>query len=596
MANLVVTKNGEFWEAYDADRGLTVFSSPIQSVTQAFVANGVVTPAVVREYAQKSINYEGGVQASPDPSSATSAGYRTPISSDKVTVFGDSTTTTITPTSSNPQAGQVKVFGDSTTTTITPTSSNPQAGQVKVFGDSTTTTITPASSGITDQVKVYGDSTTTTITQTLPSEVTSGFYDNTPVDATQFSAAVAGNIAPQQEFFNPSIVDDQDPYAAEENALANRLSGNGVSATSIVTTPEIVDPIQDPYDAQDFQNGASQQPLAADIQNSAGQVDVQASLSPGESIVPEGQQSAQNDWQAEVARTQTGVAPGESFFMDNGNADAASVSAGTALAQQQSVLAAQRKQSNNGDWRVRLQLAPQSQYLYNDPKGPGILQPLKVSNGIIFPYTPQITTAYKANYSSYDLTHSNYRGYFYQNSFVDAVTITATFTAQSTSEANYLLAVIHFFRSVTKMFYGQDAQRGSPPPLVYLSGLGEYQFNKHACLVQSFNYTLPNEIDYIRATSPNTVGQNLTNLRDRQSVATNSNFGAWQRLAAAFLTKGALPNVKPPPSLALNNPTYVPTKLDMTIILLPVQSRQDVSQQFSLKEFANGNQLRGGFW
>jgi hypothetical protein len=27
------------------------------------------------------------------------------------------------------------------------------------------------------------------------------------------------------------------------------------------------------------------------------------------------------------------------------------------------------------------------------------------------------------------------------------------------------------------MFYGQDAEAGTPPPLVYLSGFGKYQFN-----------------------------------------------------------------------------------------------------------------------
>jgi hypothetical protein len=30
--------------------------------------------------------------------------------------------------------------------------------------------------------------------------------------------------------------------------------------------------------------------------------------------------------------------------------------------------------------------------------------------------------------------------------------------------------------------------------------------------------------------------------------------------------------------------------------LLPVQSRRQVSQEFSLKQFANGNLMRGGFW
>jgi hypothetical protein len=180
---------------------------------------------------------------------------------------------------------------------------------------------------------------------------------------------------------------------------------------------------------------------------------------------------------------------------------------------------------------------------------PGILQPLKITDGVIFPYTPTITTAYKANYSNYDLTHSNYRGYFYQNSYVDPIQINATFTAQNTAEANYLLAVIQFFRSVTKMFYGQDAQRGAPPPLTYLTGLGEFQFNEHPCVVSQFNYTLPADVDYIRAGSPNQLGTNQISQRDRQTVSTGSLFGGLNRLAAALLTKGAIPNAPAPPRL-----------------------------------------------
>jgi len=264
-------------------------------------------------------------------------------------------------------------------------------------------------------------------------------------------------------------------------------------------------------------------------------------------------------------------------------------------ARQQQTIAQQRRQINNGDWRVRLRLAPQSKYLYNSPT-PGIMQPLQVTDGIIFPYTPSINTTYKANYDQYDLTHSNYRGYFYKGSAVDAITITGMFTAQDTSEANYLLAVITFLKSATKMFYGQDAERGAPPPLVYLTGMGEYQFNEHPCLIQSFTYNLPTDVDYIRAGSANNVGINLTARRDKQSVSTNSVFGSLNRLAAAFLTKGALPVPPPPPTLGLNRPTYVPTKLEISLTLLPTQSRQQVSKQFSVKEFANGNLIKGGFW
>jgi len=265
------------------------------------------------------------------------------------------------------------------------------------------------------------------------------------------------------------------------------------------------------------------------------------------------------------------------------------------LARQQAPIAAQRRQINNNDWRVRLRLAPQATYLYNAPQ-PGILAPLQVTDGVIFPYTPSIATAYKATYSEYVLTHSNYKGYFYQGSHVDAITLNATFTAQNTAEANYLLAVITFFKSVTKMFYGQDAERGAPPPLTYLSGLGEYQFNEHPCLVSQFNYTLPAEVDYIRAGSPNQLGTNLVTQRPRQSVTTGSLFGGLNRLAAALLTKGAVPNPPSPQSIALNRPTYVPTKMDIVLTLLPIQSRNQVSKQFSVKEFANGNLIKGGFW
>jgi len=262
-----------------------------------------------------------------------------------------------------------------------------------------------------------------------------------------------------------------------------------------------------------------------------------------------------------------------------------------------------RVQSNTkaatGDWRVRLQLAASSTYLYNAPDCGPVLWPLRDTNGIIFPYTPAIDTAYKANYTPYDLTHSNYRGYFYQSSYVDSINIKGTFTAQDTVEANYLLAVIHFFRSVTKMFYGQDAQRGSPPPLVFLSGLGDYQFNQHPCLVSNFNYSLPSDVDYIRAQSTLSNGGNQLAARTRQTTLGNPIASTIARLASlgqAIQPGAVTAPFAPQGSLAAGNPTYVPTKMEINLSLLPVQTRSQVSQQFSVKGFANGNLLKGGFW
>ena len=285
---------------------------------------------------------------------------------------------------------------------------------------------------------------------------------------------------------------------------------------------------------------------------------------------------------------------------DTAESNAASQAAvGTGLAQKQAVLAAQKKMANNGDWRVRLSLAPGATYLYN-ASPPGILQPLAATDGVVFPYMPKIDTNYKAEYDTYNLTHSNYRGYFYKGSYTDAVNLTATFTAQDSSEADYLLAVIHFFKSITKMFYGQDPERGAPPPLVYLTGLGEYQFSAHPCVVNNFQLNLPNDVDYIRARSVNINGANLLTRRNKQDLPTNPVSGAVQRLQNLFssqkINKGAIDSRPAPPTLGLNQPTYVPTKMDISLTLYPIQSRQQVSRQFSLKGYANGDLLKGGFW
>ena len=312
----------------------------------------------------------------------------------------------------------------------------------------------------------------------------------------------------------------------------------------------------------------------------------------------------QND--AEIARLNAAGASVGSInsVQDPQQAAAAAANAqavvGTQLAQRQTVLDTQRRLVNNGDWRVRLSLAKNAQYLYNDPNNPGILKPLAATGGVIFPYLPKIDTTYTASYEESSLTHSNHKNYFYKSSSIGAIGLIATFTAQDSVEADYLLAVIHFFRSVTKMFYGQDAQRGAPPPLVYLTGLGAFQFSEHPCVVQSFNYSLPNDVDYIRARSPNVNGTSLLTRRSRQDLPTDPISGSIKRLSNLFtsqgVTKGAQQDPPAPPTLGKNSPTYVPTKMDITLSLLPVQTRSQVSQVFSLKSFANGDLIKGGFW
>jgi len=288
--------------------------------------------------------------------------------------------------------------------------------------------------------------------------------------------------------------------------------------------------------------------------------------------------------------------------------EAALAQAALDRARQQASVSALRKANGkavgDGDWRVRLRLAPNAYYLYKN-NDPGIMLPLQETDGVIFPYTPRIDMTYSADYNPTDLVHSNYRSYFYKGSKVGEIVLNAEFTAQDTQEADYLLATIHFFRSCTKMFYGQDTDRGAPPPLVFLSGLGDFQFNEHPCVISQFNYNLPSDVDYIRSRGRQSTsagvtqgGNGLMFRRTLTGSATSSyNLSSiWSRLTGANLPQGGVNYPPAPPNLGLNSPTYVPTKMTISLTLLPMPTRSQVSQQFSLEAYANGNLLRGGFW
>ena len=246
---------------------------------------------------------------------------------------------------------------------------------------------------------------------------------------------------------------------------------------------------------------------------------------------------------------------------------------------------------NRQDWRVRLVLAKNADYLYN-AKPAGILEPLIATKGIVFPYTPIIAVTYAANYDQQPLTHNNYKVVQYQSSSVDNVQITCDFTAQDTFEANYVLAVIHFLRSATKMFYGQDEKPklGTPPPLLYLKGYGAFQFDNHPLVIQSFTYNLPNDIDYIRASSTTTLAGVSKDTNTTATSTTGTNRQLPQGVAPGG---GTTPTVFSNPASGTIEPTYVPTKLQIQLTCIPVTSRKDISDRFSFKDYATGKLLRG---
>lgn len=207
----------------------------------------------------------------------------------------------------------------------------------------------------------------------------------------------------------------------------------------------------------------------------------------------------------------------------------------------------------DNDTRVRIALSPGSPgILYKDPNNQ-ILAPLLDTGGVLFPYTPTINISYSASYGQMHPTHSNFAQHSYGQSNVDAITVVGTFTANTADEARYLLAVLHFMRSAHKMFFGRDALRGTPPPVLRFSGYGPFQFNSVPCVLQAFSHDFEGSSDYIEvplASSPDAA------------------------------TK-----------------TMVPTIMNINFSLLPIYSKDQIGN-FSLESFARGDQIgnpsRGG--
>ena len=259
----------------------------------------------------------------------------------------------------------------------------------------------------------------------------------------------------------------------------------------------------------------------------------------------------------------------------------------------------------SADWRFRIGLLPGSVDLYKSGDA-GILEPLIATNGVIFPYTPSIQMTYMADYQSTAPTHSNFPSRFYSSSEVRDVQINGTFTAQSTAEADYMMAAIHFFRSATKMFYGQDANAGQPPPLVQCTGLGPHQFNGHKAVIQQFNYTLPEDVDYVRTSAGGVTTKSVNQIRARRESGADQ-FGIFGiagrigRLLGIGANRGAMPNTltqrSASSSLAKAGASYVPTKMEFSLTLLPVVSRQEQTANYSTLGYANGENYKNrGHW
>jgi len=159
------------------------------------------------------------------------------------------------------------------------------------------------------------------------------------------------------------------------------------------------------------------------------------------------------------------------------------------------ILSSNISSADETDWRVSISV-PEILMTGN------VLLPLAgTGNRMIFPFTPTVLIGHSANYSQITPTHSNFPYNAYENSQVDNYTITGEFINETTTDAQYFIAALHFLRSATKMFYGGEGDLvGQPPVVCRLNGYGKHVLNNIPVLITNFTTDLPADVDYIQTT------------------------------------------------------------------------------------------------
>ena len=178
-----------------------------------------------------------------------------------------------------------------------------------------------------------------------------------------------------------------------------------------------------------------------------------------------------------------------------------------------------------------------------------IFRPLVPFKGVLFPYTPAITFTQAVNYMDLQLVHSNTDYAAYTRTPSVTIGINAKFTVQNQTEGLYALACLHFFRTVSKSYFGKlDGDKaGLPPPVLLLDGYGTYIFNQLRVILKNHSWTFDDSADGIVVKGPE----------------------GFARIPALF---------------------------SVSCELVVVQTPQRMREEFSFDKFASGELMQSGGW
>lgn len=254
--------------------------------------------------------------------------------------------------------------------------------------------------------------------------------------------------------------------------------------------------------------------------------------------------------------------------------------------------------ASSNDWRVRLSLPNWVSF-----KSSAVLKPLKDAGGLVFPFTPEISIGNTAKYQAVAPIHSNYPFQAYQNSDPGTIKITGAFNVEDSTQALYWIAVVHYLRSVTKMFSGYDPKAGNPPPLVFLNGYGAYVFKNIPVVIQSMSMSLPKEVDYISCDVVGSAAGEVADVADSIGGLSDALGGAIPGLSGITSTVSSIAGGIGQVASTLGafgvggttsgGTAHVPTASTITVTCIPAYSRKS-ARTFSLDRFVQGGYMNSG--
>ena len=239
----------------------------------------------------------------------------------------------------------------------------------------------------------------------------------------------------------------------------------------------------------------------------------------------------------------------------------------------------------NNDYRAILQAKTGGKdKVYGPRKHDNILWPLWQTNGMLMPYTPAIQVSHtQVDYSQYNLPQTNFDYFAFSRRSSPALSITAPFTANDYEEARYMLAVIHFLRSVTMTYFGvtNTKYRGLPPPVLLFSAYGPFMYNKVPVLIRNVSFGLEQDIDYVPAGGdPDNVFKDIkedpiADTADPGVITSSPATDPWE--FDRYIAK-----------------SYVPSVLNvfMDVVYAPIPAT--MRDKFDLEKFTSGEYVKDG--